>query len=68
MRHVWKTTATLAVLGFIAACGDTVGEQALFGAGAGAGTAAVLNGNVVGGAALGAGANILYCQENPGKC
>ncbi len=68
MRQYWKTTAVLALLGGLAACGDTVGEQALLGAGAGAGTAAVLDGNVVGGAALGAGANIIYCQENPGKC
>ncbi|MBK0329147.1 hypothetical protein I5535_17870 [Rhodobacteraceae bacterium F11138] len=68
MRHLFRTTAVLALLGGLAACGDTMGEQALLGAGAGAGTAAVVNGNIVGGAALGAGANILYCQENPGKC
>jgi osmotically inducible lipoprotein OsmB len=68
MRHLWKTTAALALLCVMAACGDTVGEQALLGAGAGAGTAAVFDGNVLGGAALGAGANILYCQENPGEC
>ncbi|SFT47687.1 hypothetical protein [Sedimentitalea nanhaiensis] len=68
MQRFCKTTAVLALLGGLAGCGDTVGEQALLGAGAGAGTAAVLNGSVLGGAALGAGANVLYCQENPGKC
>ena len=68
MRYLLKSSLALALVGGLAACGDTVGEQALFGAGAGAGTAAVLDGNVLGGAALGAGANVLYCQENPGKC
>ncbi len=68
MLTLWKTPAALAVLVVLAACGDTMGEQALLGAGAGAGAAAVLDGNVVGGAALGAGANVIYCQENPGEC
>lgn len=52
----------------LAACGDTTGEQALFGAGAGAVGASVLDANPVAGAAVGAAANILYCKENPGKC
>ena len=59
---------SLACAGALAACGDTLGEQALVGGAVGAGTAAAVNGNVVGGAAVGAGANILYCQENPSKC
>lgn len=37
-------------------------------AGAGFVGAAVLDTNVVGGAAAGAAANILYCDLNPGKC
>jgi hypothetical protein len=65
-----KTKLTLAVLalGGLTACGDTFGEQALFGGAAGAGTAAVLDGDPLVGAAVGAGANVLYCQENPSKC
>ena len=52
----------------LAGCGDTFGEQALYGAGAGIGAAALLDGNVYSGAALGAAANVVYCQENPGSC
>ncbi len=66
--RICKSLAIVAILSALAACGDTLGEQALYGAGAGAGTAAILDGNVAAGAALGAGANVLYCQQNPGKC
>ena len=66
--RICKNLAIVAALSALAACGDTLGEQALYGAGAGAGTAAILDGNVAAGAALGAGANVLYCQQNPGKC
>lgn len=66
--RICKSLAIVAALSALAACGDTLGEQALYGAGAGAGTAAILDGNVAAGAALGAGANVLYCQQNPGKC
>lgn len=52
----------------LAACGDTVGEQALAGAGAGAATAVVLDGKLFTGAVVGAAGNLLYCQTNPGKC
>ncbi len=52
----------------LAACGDTMGEQALYGAGTGAAASAILDGNLVTGAVVGAGANVLYCRENPGKC
>lgn len=60
--------AGLLALALLSACGDTAGEQALFGAGAGAAGAAVLDGNLITGAAVGAAANLLYCQENPRKC
>ncbi|WP_109466504.1 hypothetical protein [Albibacillus kandeliae] len=63
-----KIVAALALCGGLAACGDTTGEQALYGAGAGAAGSALLNGNLVTGAAVGAAANLIYCQENPGKC
>ncbi|WP_163846889.1 hypothetical protein [Pseudooceanicola aestuarii] len=52
----------------LAACGDTLGEQALYGGAAGVGGAAVTGGNVGTGALIGAGANVAYCQTNPGKC
>ncbi|WP_411353140.1 hypothetical protein PNH50_20020 (plasmid) [Leisingera aquaemixtae] len=52
----------------LAACGDTTGERLVYGAGAGAAGAAVLDGNVAAGAAVGAAANLLYCQENPHRC
>ena len=59
--------ATVAALG-LAACGDTVGEQAVIGGGVGAVGSAALGGSVLAGAAVGAGANVLYCDQNPGKC
>lgn len=67
MRNKSWVVASIAGL-VLAACGDTQAEQALYGAGAGAGAAAVFDGNVVTGAAVGAAANLVYCQENPTKC
>lgn len=58
----------LAACAGLSACGDNPGEQALYGAGAGAAGAAILDGNLITGAAVGAAANLLYCQENPRKC
>ncbi|HBS51248.1 MAG TPA: hypothetical protein DEA05_14735 [Rhodobacteraceae bacterium] len=58
----------LALGGSLAACGQSTGEQALFGAGAGALGAAAVDANPVAGAAVGATANILYCEQNPGEC
>ena len=52
----------------LAACGDTMGEQALYGAGTGAAAAVVLDGSLATGAVVGAGANVLYCQKYPHKC
>ncbi|AUQ70949.1 hypothetical protein [Phaeobacter inhibens] len=52
----------------LVACGDTTGEQVVYGAGAGAVGSALLNGNLVAGAAVGAAANVIYCKENPRKC
>ncbi|QGX97791.1 hypothetical protein EI983_05670 [Roseovarius faecimaris] len=56
--------AFILVLGLapLAGCGDTALEQAVLGAGAGAGTAAILDGNILTGAAVGAAGNVLYCQ------
>lgn len=63
--QLWGALALCAGLG---ACGDSTGEQALYGAGAGFLGAAVLDGNVYAGAAAGAAGNVLYCEANPGKC
>ena len=52
----------------LSACGDTFGEQALIGAGAGTAAAAVLDGNLVAGAVVGAAGNVVYCKQNPSKC
>lgn len=52
----------------LAACGDTFGEQALMGAGAGAAGAAVLDGDVGTGALVGAAANVAYCKKYPSRC
>lgn len=60
--------AALILVGSLAACGDTIGEQAVIGTGAGAVTAMAVDGNPLLGAAVGAGANIVYCQQNPGEC
>lgn len=52
----------------LAACGNTPGEQALFGGGAGAIGASVVGADPIAGAAVGAGGNVLFCQLNPGRC
>ncbi|WP_299282556.1 hypothetical protein [uncultured Tateyamaria sp.] len=59
--------AAVASLG-LAACGDSVGEQALIGGAVGGVGTAALGGNAVAGAAVGAGANVLYCDQNPARC
>ncbi|MRU14273.1 hypothetical protein FDP25_02405 [Roseovarius sp. A21] len=65
--HVLKGMALSSILG-LAACGDSVPEQALFGAGAGVGTAAVLDGSLAAGAVVGAAGNVAYCQAYPDRC
>nr|WP_246525636.1 hypothetical protein [Thalassovita aquimarina] len=59
---------TLIACGGLAACGDTFEQQALFGAGTGAAGAAVVNGNLLGGALVGAAANVAYCRQYPSRC
>ncbi|MGJ5620302.1 hypothetical protein [Sulfitobacter sp. MF3-043] len=58
----------LTVCAGLAACGDTLGEQALGGAAIGAGAAAVTGGSLATGAAVGAGANVLACQTEIVNC
>ena len=52
----------------LAACGDTLGEQALGGGVVGAGAAAVTGGSLAQGAAIGAGATVLACQSGAVRC
>lgn len=63
-----KIWMAVALCGGLAACGDSIGEQAAFGGAAGLGTAALLDGDILTGAAAGAAANVLYCQTKPEKC
>lgn len=67
MCRILSILAVASTLG-LAACGDTTGEQAVIGGGVGAGTALLLDTNPLAGAAIGAGANVLYCDQNPGEC
>lgn len=59
--------ALVAGLG-LGACGDTLGEQALIGAGGGALAAGAIGGDPMLGAVGGAGVNVLVCQQNPQQC
>ena len=52
----------------LAACGETTGEQALYGAGAGYLGSFLVDGDPFVGAAAGAAGNVLYCQKGPGHC
>ncbi|EBA16528.1 hypothetical protein RSK20926_22424 [Roseobacter sp. SK209-2-6] len=61
-------TLSIALGSALQGCGETTGEQALYGAGAGALGSALLDGNLLTGAAVGVAANVIYCKENPGKC
>ena len=63
-----KWGLAFAALTALSACGDTLGEQALIGAGAGAGTAVVLDGDAATGAVVGAAANVAYCRTYPSRC
>ncbi|AEI93182.1 MULTISPECIES: hypothetical protein [Roseobacter] len=64
-----KAIAFVMAAGFsLAACGDSIGEQAVGGAAIGAGAAVITNNGLAKGAALGAGANVLFCQLSPGQC
>ena len=60
----------LALLGSLglAACGDTIGEQALSGAVIGAATTAVFDGDVGTGAVVGAVGSVIYCQSFSTRC
>ncbi|AXI47472.1 hypothetical protein C1J03_16540 [Sulfitobacter sp. SK012] len=67
MRFKTFTLIAAASLG-LAACGDNVGEQALGGAAIGAGIAAITDGDIAKGAAIGAGANVVACNTEIADC
>ena len=58
----------LALCAGLAACGDNTTERVLYGGGAGLAGSLLLDTNPVAGAAVGAAANVIYCEENPGRC
>lgn len=68
MSTIFNIPAALLAVATLSACGQTLGEQALYGAGAGAATAAVLDGDIATGAVVGAAGNALYCQTYPSRC
>lgn len=68
MRVSQSILAGLLSLGVLAGCGETLPEQAIIGAGAGAGTAAILDGSIATGAVVGAAGNVAYCQAYPSRC
>ena len=63
-----KIVLAILALSAVAACGDTLGKQALIGGGAGVGAAAVLDGNLAAGALVGAAGNVAFCQTYPERC
>ncbi|HBM59410.1 hypothetical protein ACFSDD_14970 [Salipiger marinus] len=67
MQTIKALTLGAALLG-LAACGDTVGERGIIGAGAGAATAAAVDGDLATGALVGAAGNVAYCNRYPSRC
>ena len=66
--RITKITLVAACALALVGCGDTFGERSVIGAGAGAGTAALLGGNVAVGGLVGAAANVAYCDRYPTRC
>ncbi len=66
-RNLSAVAASLALVA-LAACGDTIPEQALLGGGAGAIAGAAVGGSVLTGAAVGAAGNVIYCQATQTSC
>jgi hypothetical protein len=68
MQTVTKWASALCITALLSGCGDTVTEQALMGAGAGVGAAAVTKGDLATGALIGVVGNVAYCQKFPSRC
>jgi hypothetical protein len=63
-----KIFVALGLMAGLAACGGTLGEQALGGGVVGAGAAAVTGGSIGQGAAIGAAGNVVACQTGVVYC
>ena len=66
--HIKNYVLAVFACASLAACGETVGEQAIGGAAIGAGAAVITNDDLAKGAALGAAGNVAYCQLYPNNC
>ncbi len=66
--HIKHIFAALGLCTVLAACGDTIADQAIAGTAIGAGAAVITNGTIAKGAVIGAAGNIAYCQLYPGRC
>ncbi len=66
--HIKPILCALFAAGSLSACGDTLAEQGVLGAGAGAAAAVALDGNLAAGALVGAAANVAYCKQYPTRC
>jgi hypothetical protein len=65
----WKIWVASAFLAFtVSACGETVGQQALYGGATGAGVGYLGGGDPLAGAIIGAGGNVAFCQLYPHRC
>ena len=62
------SASLLAATLLLAACGDTVGKQSIYGAAGGALAADALGGDWRLGALLGSAANVLYCDQSRNGC
>ena len=65
-KKTWALGVALVLA--LGACGQTLGEQALYGGAAGALGGAAVGGDPLVGAAVSAAGNIAYCQMYPHMC
>lgn len=65
---ITKIMVALGLCAGLSACGETAGEQALYGGAAGVVGSALIDGDLVTGAAVGAAGNLLYCQTGQRRC
>lgn len=68
MQKFTKLAMALSAAALLAGCGDTLGEQALMGGGAGVAVSALTKGDLATGALIGAAGNVAYCQKYPSRC
>lgn len=68
MQFTFILVLSVLALAALSGCGDSLPEQALFGGGAGAGAALILDASVPAGIIIGAAGNVAYCQAYPSRC